>query len=395
MKNPVPSAAPQPLRIVHVTFGLDMGGLERLLLSIAEQTDPKRVQLFFVSLGSTGPIGAELRHLGWPVVSLHRPSGVRPSLLFSLARMFHGVRAKAVHTHDARALIYGAPAARLARVKRVIHTQHGQNLGMTPRRLWLLRFAARRTDQFVCVSRDAMRVAAEQGIPADRLHMIYNGIDVDGMQSSVAELPVCEEPGPLVTVARLSPEKDISTLLRAVAIAKETIPDIRLEIAGDGPCRADLEREVQRLQLDQQVQFLGQVSGAAEVLHRARMFVLPSVSEGVSLTLLEAMAAGVPAVATDVGAGLIVPPRDPEALAAAIRRLWFDTAEQSRLAEAARQSVADRFQVRRLIEQYEQLYFEGSREPPAMDRLDDVDARPVDAKPVDSRPVDSRKAAVT
>ncbi len=364
--------APKSLRVVHVTFGLDMGGLERLLLQIAEQTDPKQVQLFFVSLGSTGLIGSEIRNLGWPAVSLHRPEGLRPSLLFSLARLFHGVRADAVHTHDARALIYGAPAARLVRVKQVVHTQHGQNLGMTPRRLKLLRFAANRTSKYVCVSKDAMRIASEHGIPASRLHMIHNGIDVDRLQHESLELPAKDQPGPLVTVARLSPEKDISTLLQAVAIVKKKLPDFQLEIAGDGPCRADLEQEVEQLGLGQQVRFLGQVPGAAGVLHRARMFVLPSISEGLSLTLLEAMSVGVPTIATDVGGnpevvehgrtGLLVPPRDPEAMAAAICKLWTDEPQRQQLASTARQWVHDKFHVRQMINQYEQLY-SGSQSP--------------------------------
>ncbi len=371
MKTSMSPIALEPLRVVHVTFGLDIGGLECMLREIGEQTDPKRVQLFFVSLGATGPIGADLRRMGWPVVSLHRPAGFRPSLLFSLARLFHGVRAKAVHTHDARALIYGAPAARLARVKRVVHTQHGQNLHLSPRQLRLLQFAAKRTDHYVCVSRDAMRIASQQKIAPDRLATICNGIDVERLKRRAASLPACQEPGPLMTVSRLSPEKDISTLLKAVSLVKKQLPDIRLEIAGDGPSLTVLGKEVQQLQLEGEVRFLGFVNGSTEVLNRARIFVLPSTSEGLSLTLLEAMAVGVPAIATNVGGnpeiiedgetGILVPPGDPKSLANAICKLWNNVEERRRLAEAAQIFVSHSFCVARMLEQYEQLYFGFSR----------------------------------
>ena len=366
MHDSVSPTARELLRVVHVTFGLDIGGLECLLREIGEQTDPKRVQLCFVSLGSNGPIGADLRGMGWPVVSLHRPEGFRPSLLFSLARLFHGVRATAVHTHDARALIYGAPAARIARVPRVIHTQHGQNLGVTPRQLKLVQFAAKQTDHYVCVSRNAQEIASQQGIAPQRLRTIYNGIDVDRLRRQVEQMPARDEEGPLVTVSRLSPEKDISTLLKAMSLARSAVPDIRLEIAGNGPCRMDLEQEVQQLHLGDCVRFLGFVDGSSKVLNQARLFVLPSTTEGLSLTLLEAMTVGTPVIATHVGgnpeivqdgqSGILVPPRDPEAMAKAICKLWSDHTERRRLATVAREWVSENFRVGHMLQQYEQLY---------------------------------------
>ena len=385
MSGSTSSIAPIPQRIVHVTFGLDLGGLERLLLEIADKTLPERQQLFFVSLGTMGIVATEIRKLGWPVVCLHRPTGVCPSLLFSLARIFLGVRPDVVHTHDARALIYAAPAARLMRVKRVIHTQHGQNLGMTPRRLKLLRFAAKMTDHFVCVSRDARRIAAEQGISDDRLRVVYNGIDVDRMRSaSNPRRDNCER-DTLVTISRLSPEKDVSTLLKAIALVSDSIPEVRLEIAGDGPCHAELLREAKELDLSHRVRFLGNVSDPARVLSRARIFVLSSISEGISLTLLESMSAGVPAIATRVGGtpeviqhgrtGLLVPPRDPQALADAIQQLWFDDALQFQLTAAAQDRVAEHFHVRRMVAQYQQLYSGSSSELDSIENLDGTPAQ--------------------
>lgn len=358
-----------PQRIVHVSFGLDMGGLERLLLEIAEQTDPRVQQLFFISLGSIGSVGLQLRRMGWPVVCLHRPNGIRPSLILSLARIFHGIHPAIVHTHDARALIYGAPAARLMGIKRVIHTQHGQNLGMTPRRLKLIRYTAKLVQSYVCVSRNACDVAANQGIPEDRLRLVYNAISVERFKSAIRSQShsLDENQKSLVAIARLSPEKGLSTLLKAVALIHKSLPDLRLEVAGEGPCHAELLREANHLGIYEKVQFLGQVSDPENVLSRGRVFVLPSNSEGVSLTLLEAMAAGVPVVATDVGgtpevlengkSGLLVPPQNPEELANAIKRLWLDDDLRFRLSLAADQRVSEQFDISRMTREYNELYF--------------------------------------
>lgn len=369
MPSQVAAKETVPQRIVHVSFGLDMGGLERLLLEIAEHTDPRVQQLFFISLGSIGTVGLQLRQMGWPVVCLHRPNGVRPSLILSLARIFHGIHPAVVHTHDARALIYAAPAARMMGIRRIIHTQHGQNLGMTPRRLKLIRYAAKLAQNYVCVSQDARDVAAAQGIPQDRLQVIYNGIAVDRFKATCGAYSaslVENKNKSLVAIARLSPEKGISNLLKAVAQIHRTLPDLRLKVAGEGPCHADLLREANQLGIYEKVQFLGQVSDPAKVLGRARMFVLPSSSEGISLTLLEAMAAGVPVVATAVGGtpevlengktGLMVPPQNPEKLANAIKQLWLDDELCDQLSHAAALRASEQFDINRMTQEYNRLY---------------------------------------
>jgi glycosyltransferase involved in cell wall biosynthesis len=291
---------------------------------------------------------------------------VRPSLVLALARLFHGVRASAVHTHDTRALIYGAPAARLARVKRLIHTQHGQNLGMTPRRLRLMRYCSRLTDSFVCVSQDAKRVLLEQGIPESLLRVVYNGIDVEQMQLHANDFRSIFEKSMLVAVARLSPEKDMANLVRAVGEIGDSIPELQVEIAGDGPCLGELQQLAQELGVSHRIRFLGRVAEPGDVFRRARLFVLPSLSEGVSLTLLEAMAAGVPVIATNVGGtseviqhertGILVPPGGPKKLAEAIQNVWHDIDRLTQLSDAAQEHVTKFFHVRRMVEEYQRLY---------------------------------------
>jgi glycosyltransferase involved in cell wall biosynthesis len=355
------------MRIVHVAFGLDVGGLEKLLLEFAAHANPELQRLLFVSLGANGAVGDELRRMGWPVVCLYRQQGFQPIIVPQLARIFRGARADVVHTHDARALIYGAPAARLARVPNVVHTQHGQGLGLSRRQAWLVRMAAMATSKFICVSRDAAQIASDDlGIPAHKLCTIYNGIDIERYMTDEAEEGDLDGGGPIVAIARLSPEKGIGTLLDAMAIARETSPDIRLEIAGDGPCRPALERQCDDLGLSDCTDFLGHVDDIPALLHRARMFVLPSESEGIALTLLEAMAAGVSVIATRVGGtpevvvddhtGVLTPPRDAVTMAGAISRLWADAEERERLATAGRWRVRELFDVERMMQDYHDIY---------------------------------------
>ena len=365
------------LRVAHVTQGLDLGGSEKLLVEFARHADRQRFELLFISLGDRGVLTKDVESLGWPVMPLNVPSGLRPELVLRLARWLRCQRIDVVHTHDDRQLLYGALAARLARVPRVIHTRHGRSLGLSPRQQRLVALAARRIHRFVCVSRDAARLSARQGIPRQKLCIIWNGIDLDRFSFTGLH-----PDGPAVLVARLSPEKDIGTLIEAARLMVRREPSFRLEIAGDGTCLTELQDWTRRLGLEDRVRFLGATHFVHGVLSRARLFVLSSISEGVSLTLLEAMATGLPVVATDVGGnpevvshgetGLLVAPRDPAALARAIWRVWSDRNLGRELGAAGRRRVEKHFEVRRMVAQYEKLYEGGgsavadSRQPSAV-----------------------------
>jgi glycosyltransferase involved in cell wall biosynthesis len=347
-------------RVAHVTLGLDMGGQEKLLVEFARHADRARFDVQVVSLGPRGVLAEGVEACGCPVTALEAPAGFRAGLFWTLARWFRRQRIDVVHTHDNRPLIYGAAAARLARVGRVIHTQHGQSLRLSRRQTRLVNFMAGLTDRFVCVSNDSARLAVEQGVNPCKVGMVWNGIDTKRFRFAP------NAGGPVVTVGRLQPEKDHDTLIRAAALAARRDTAFRLEIAGDGPCLPRLREVTAELGLEQTVRFLGQVGDVPALLRRSGLFVLPSVSEGVSLTLLEAMASGVAIVATSVGGnpevvvdgetGLLVPPRDPAALADAFLRLRRDDADRRRLIAAGRERVEEWFDVRRMVADYEAHY---------------------------------------
>lgn len=346
--------------IVHVTQGLDIGGQEKLLVEFARHADRDRFELRFVSLGTEGLLGKEIRDQGWPVHALEEPAGLRPDLPMRLAALFRRWRADLVHTHNHRPLVYAGVGARLARLP-LLHTRHGQITGVSSRQLQLVRWASRLVHDFVCVSEDAAARSREQGLAPGRLSCLPNGIDTHRFAFRGGR-----GDGPAVLVARLSPEKDVGTLLRAAALVQVNEPTFRLDIAGDGPCRQELEALARQLDPLGRIRFLGAVQGIPELLAEARFFVLSSLSEGISLTLLEAMASGLAVAATRVGGnpevvddgttGLLVPPGNPPALAAALARLHRDGDLRRAFGSAGRRRVEERFDIRRMVAGYEDKY---------------------------------------
>lgn len=348
------------LRVAHVAPGFGIGGLERMLVDFARRVDARRFEQSFFAIGPDGPIGAELAALGRPVTALGKEGGFRPGLMVRLARLLRERGVDVVHTHNAAGLFYGAPAARLAGVKRVIHTRHGVE-PISGRAMQALRAASLLVDRIVCVSADNADLARREGFPPRKIATLLNGVDLERFP--------CRGPAPgrrALLVARLSPEKDISTLLRAAALLRDRGRPIELDIVGGGPCRDALAAERDDLGLAGSVALHGPREDVRDTLAEASLFVLPSTTEGVSLTLLEAMASGLPVVATAVGGnvevvvdgetGLLVPPSRPEALADAIDKVLSDPGRGRLMGQAGRRRVEERFDLGSTIDAYEALY---------------------------------------
>jgi glycosyltransferase involved in cell wall biosynthesis len=287
----------------------------------------------------------ELERLGVRTIVLDRPSVRR------LAALVRGVRARVAHVTDVwpQALV----AARLARVPRVLVTHHTPEL---PRRdnlagrAWLRLGWAMRPEVIYTSEADRERDGRRPS------HVVPLGIDLDRFASGRPALP---KDGPLVgNVARLAPQKDQATLIEAARL----VPQARFAIVGDGELRAELERRAAGLP----IVFTGARDDVPDLLASFDVFAFPSLYEGLGLAVVEAQAAGVPVVATPVGGiretvvdgetGLLVPARDPEALAAAIRRLLDDRPLARRLADEARRRVLERFSEQRMIEETLRLY---------------------------------------
>ena len=362
--------SPRRIRVLHLSPSLDQGGLEKLQIEFARYADRDRFDLRFVALQHGGITVEELREFGWPVEVLNKPAGLRPLKILDLARRLRRNRIDVLHTHNNGPLIYGAPAARLARVPVVVHTRHhGRDHAVNHREIALSTAATRLVDEVVCVSEDSLTQGKLDGIAPKRLRTIWNGIDVERFAYRGPNAA-----GPAVTVARIQPEKNIESLLQATALIVREEPGFQLEIAGEGRSLESLKSLAKELRIENHVRFLGNIKDVPALLSRASIMVLPSLTEGISLTLLEAMAQGLPVVTTRVGGnpevvvdgdtGLLVPPANPQALAQALLRLSRDSSEARSMGIAGRRRIERYFDVRRMVLDYESLYekrLEGSR----------------------------------
>ena len=354
--------ATRRLRLCHLSVGLATGGLERLLVDFARFHDGDQFEVTFAAMQNEGRPAQEIRELDCVVHALHGKGKGRLKILRELSELFRAEKIDIVHTHNAVPHFYGTLAARWAGVPVVVHTRHGQRFGHGWKSALQYRLAAYGVDRIVAVSDDAALLSCrEDRLPAAKVQRIWNGIDMDRFNfRGPSTRPVA------ISVARLSREKDFPTLLHAVPQVIREIPEFRLQIVGDGAERPALEQLVHELNLSGCVELLGERSDIPELLAGAGFFVSSSRTEGVSLTLLEAMAVGLPILATTVGGnpevvvdgvtGRLVPAADPQALAAGMIDMCKHATEWPTQGAMGRQRVADHFDIRRMLRDYEALY---------------------------------------
>lgn len=346
--------------------------MEMVVTRLAEGLVRRGHDVGVTSIFKLGPV-ADLLEASGIRVSLKPALGLRTNLLpLNLSRWFRELRPDVVHIHSG-AWLKAARAAWLARIPRVIYTMHGFD-GMLP---WyeplLERWAARHTSLTVAVS-DAVvpYLTGKVRVDPAKLRVVINGIDVERFRPAAAtgnvrrQFGLGEEDIVIGHVARFVPVKNQALLVEAAAAVFEQEPRAFLALVGDGPLRPDIEAHVKRLGIERRVGFLGRVSNLPALYRDFDMFVLSSYSEATSMSILEAMATGVPVVATSVGgtaellaggnAGILVPTEDTRALADAMLGLARSRESRERIGEAARRRVEEEYTERSMIDAYERLY---------------------------------------
>jgi glycosyltransferase involved in cell wall biosynthesis len=366
-------AANGPPRVLQVVISLNPGGTERLVVEIA-----RRVRPAFVSsvccLDESGKWSGQLTSQGIPVSALHRPPGFRPAIGRRLAGVARQAGATILHCHQYSPFVYGCVAALWNPGLRVVFTEHGRRSDQPPRTKQRVanHVLGRLGHRMFAVSEELRQFMAISGFPRKRLRVIYNGIDpglppAPGARAAArARLGLPEEAFVVGTVARLDPVKDLATLVHGFAAARSSRADARLVLVGDGPERGSLERVAKSADMGGSTTFLGERSDPREILPAFDVYVNSSVTEGVSITILEAMAAFLPVVATSVGGtpevigdhreGLLVPARSPQALARALAELACAPVLREQLGAAARRRVLERFTVDRMVAEYLDVY---------------------------------------
>ena len=351
-------------RVLHVCSDTNIGGAGRYVLTLL--TQPRIAERFVVAVACPeGDLAVTLRRAGLEVLT-YPGADVSFSLaaLQSLYLLVRSWRPQIVHTHGSLA---GRVAAGVAGVK-VVYTKHGlasvaeQAVQVRRARATVKRAAVRVfADRIVAVSEAVKRSLVAAGADAERVWVIPGGVALDGY---VGVPPLV--PGVVGALGRLSFEKGFDVLVDAVP--RLAGAGIRVLLAGDGPQREALSRQVADLGLSEAVSLVGFVDAVPAFLGRTGVFVLPSRSEGLGLVLVEAMAAGRPVVATRVGGipevvvdgetGFLVEPEDAGALAGAIARVLGDPALAFRLGEAGRRRAQAVFSAERMADQMAALYAE-------------------------------------
>ena len=358
--KPVAENPSRPLRVCHISLTLKTGGLERILADLARHHNRDVCLPEFVAIREVGRFADEIRNAGG-TVHLLNPAG-RWGQIAQMRKLFRERQFDVVHTHNTYPHLYASIAAKLAGVPVVVNTRHGQRAGHGWKSRTQFRWASHLVDRIIAVSDDAASLCVDADrVPERKVCRIWNGIDLsDFAYRGPAQNMTA------ISVARLSAEKDFPTLLRAVHEVVKRRPDFRLVIVGGGPERQRLDQLTAELGIEQQVQFLGERTDVPLLLPQSGFFISSSLTEGISLTLLEAMAVGLPVVATAVGGnpeivlpektGYLVPAQNPQALADAIELMCRNQAQWIPMGQAGRARVSECFDVRRMAADYEQLY---------------------------------------
>ncbi len=361
-------------RVVHVVTTVRHGGAERVVLELARAEQARGWSPRIVCLHDVGELAPEFAAAGIGVELVEgadRPGALRTAQ--SLSRWLSRTEPDTVHSHNAAAQVAVGLGARMGwwprRDGTLVHTEHGRLSDARPLFLALRRWTLGAFDAVVAVSEDVRQQMAQHRLGrTSQLRVIENGIDTSQFavrdNTGIHELEILH-------VGRLERIKGQDVLVEAMRDVVQACEGARLVVVGDGSTRGALEAQARALGLDAQVRFVGATMNVKPYLARAGMFVLPSRSEGLSVALLEAMAAGLPIVATQVGGtgdaldhgscGMLVPPDDPRALARAMVTLCTDRAKAAELGRSARLRAAERYSLDATVERYLAAYEGGER----------------------------------
>ncbi len=370
----------EPLRVLHVFDHLGMGGTEYGVLRVIAGLNNG---LFNHRLCTLRGFDSELvrqRNLADKLFVAGRPDASLQFPLFRLVAIMKAYRPHIVHSRNWGA-VEAIPAARLARVPVAIHSEHGYEMemlaGLPGRRRLLRRAVYAMADAVFTVTRDLRDFHARQAwVSTQRIRVIYNGVDTTRFSPRPQVcLRLREEFGwpagcfVVGTVGRMVPLKDHGTLLKAAEILIRLGVDTRVLLVGSGPELARHQRYVNSSpELRGRTFFVGPSDRVAELLNVMDVFVLPSLCEGMSNTLLEAMASALPVAATRVGgnpelieedrSGWLFSPGDVEGLAERLRRLAHHRELRAQVGGVARERAIERFRLQRMLQDYQDLYLE-------------------------------------
>ena len=359
-----------PAVVAELAGSSGYGGGERYLELLCDRLDRTRYRPILIC-PEPGPFIERMKERGVETHLVHLAPLFNPFALWRLARLLIHERVTILQTHGARANFYGRIAGYVAGVPVIISTVHNslQDYEVSPFTRWLyarlLRMTLPLAHRIICVSEANRRDAIEECPSAAGVtQTVYNGVDLSVFSTQPNRQKVRRELGAtqgpvLVTIARLTEQKGHRYLLRALPDILDTWPQLSCVFVGEGELQQALHRMAIDLGVEQACRFVGVREDIPDILAAADLFVLPSLSEGFPFVLLEALAMGCPVVASRVNGvpelighqktGLLVPPRDPQALARAIRDMLSNPTAASRMGAEGRALVRERFTVEPMV----------------------------------------------
>lgn len=374
----------QKIKILFIITSSGIGGAEKMLYYTATGLNYNKYDVSVCSLKKKGEIAAYLEKQGIEVYCLHMGGRERflgwLSSIIALIRLFPyliRIRPTIIHSFLFRANILARIAGYLTGVPIVISSVRVMG-GEKKYFHYVEMITSFMVDHYVAVSESVLRhIIDKSRISNEKISVIYNGVNIKSQddlheQNVKAPLTIENEDRILMTVGRLHEQKGHCYLIQAVSKVRKEFPKVKLLVAGEGEEENNLKKLVKSLDLTNEVIFAGLSSDIEGILPMAELFILPSLWEGLPNALLEAMAAGKPVVATNVGGipeivvhgetGILIPPRDPDALAIAIIDLLQNRLKAKDMGEAGRIRAGKRFSIYKMIEKTENLYQEFLKE---------------------------------
>lgn len=361
---------------MQITHDLAIGGLQQVIVNICKTIDRDKFEVLVLCLRNMGEFVPDVDKLGIKVIHLpQKESGTDYFSFIKVANIIKEEKVEIIHTHNTQPFIDGTIGARLSGVKSIIHTDHARDFPDKKRYMFAEWVLSHFVYKVVGVSdHTSHNLNKYEKISTRKIATIANGIDESvyniriNIEDKKRELGVKENGLVIGLGVRLSEQKGITYLLKAMPLIIEEFPDVTLVIAGIGECERSLKREVNELGIENNTIFIGARLDMQEVLKVFDLYVLPSLYEGLPMVLLEAMAAGCPIVATNVGGnslaikhgenGSLVESMNPAILADEVIFLLKDVKLRAQYVNKGYEIIRNKFSARIMTKQYEKLYLE-------------------------------------
>jgi len=377
----------EPIRLLKFMTNYGCGGTEKQVLNLVSRMDRRQYDLQFACLHKAGDFVANFEKLKIPITEftirkLYHPETLRQQIKF--ARFLRAERIQIMHSYNFYSNMFAIPAARMAGVPVVLASIRDRGVYLTPAKKIMQKYICSLAERILVNADSIHDWLLEENYPAEKIRVIKNGIDMTLYEKSDQRSGIRDQfdipaDAPLIIMlSRLDPKKGVVDFIKAAAQINKLHPDAFFVIAGenlisqagglahDADYHLMLAELVEAQGMNDKIIFAGHRSDVPQILAEATLSVLPSHSEGLSNSLLESMAAGVPVVATRVGGnpelviegvtGLLVPPQDSKLLADAIEQLLNDKALALKMGEKARQIASKEFSMTRMVQLTQEMY---------------------------------------